>query len=360
MMKMLDLFANSIFFQTFGSGFMKGFKKFQQLGMWAYFLALLPYFLIMICFQGSYNNATAIEKVLLIALLIMVLFLLTFDITAVACFFENPDKSEYFLATGVTRKEILNDKGLLGEFNAYVLSQKLKVPHKTLFNVCVPMPNGNYQEVDAIIITNNWLYVIECKNKSGVFTGDFEDENWVQSIGSKQHSVHNVYLQNQDHITAIEYYLKSKGVIPCVDIYSHNIMLTNGELRLNATNGRVPIDFAFGDVSFIRKQIEKEEKGNENRGENFMEEVYMALLPYALNSKDKRDSMQATRENLSRNGEFKKGEYRYYYFPDGIAGITKEETVLRKNMVFTQISVTDSETSFPIWITTANLEYTER
>ena len=91
-----------------------------------------------------------------------------------------------------------------------------------------------------------------------------------------------------------------------------------------------------------------------------MERVHMALLPYALNSKDKRDSMQVTRENLSRNGKFKKGEYRYYHFPNGIAGITKEETVLRKNMVYTQISITDSEAAFPIWMTTANLEYTER
>ena len=91
---MLDLFMNSIFFQTFGSGFIKGFKKFQRLGMWAYFLALLPFFVIMVCYQGSYDKATWIEKILLTALLLVILFLLVFDVREEACFFEKPEESE--------------------------------------------------------------------------------------------------------------------------------------------------------------------------------------------------------------------------------------------------------------------------
>lgn len=358
---MLDLFMNSIFFQTFGSGFIKGFKKFQRLGMWAYFLALLPFFVIMVCYQGSYDKATWIEKILLTALLLVILFLLVFDVRAVACFFEKPEESEYFLATGVTRKEVLNDKGLLGEFNAYVMSRKLKVPHKTLFNVCVPMPNGNYQEVDAIIITDNWLYVVECKNRGGVFTGTFEDKNWVQKIGSKTHSVYNVYLQNQDHITAIEYFLQSKGVITAGDPYCYSTMLTGGDLQLSVTNNRVPIDFAFGDASFISSQIASvENRRTENRGENFMDRVYMALLPYALLDKKKRDHMQATRKELSDKGGLKKGEYHYYYFENGIPGIADVETVLRENRVYTQISTGNQDDTFPIWKTMANLKYAER
>ena len=161
--------------------------------------------------------------------------------------------------------------------------------------------------------------------------------------------------------TAIEYFLQSKGVITAGDPYCYSTMLTGGDLQLSVTNNRVPIDFAFGDASFISSQIASvENRRTENRGENFMDRVYMALLPYALLDKKKRDHMQATRKELSDKGGLKKGEYHYYYFENGIPGITDEETVLRENRVYIQISTGNQDDTFPIWKTMANLKYAER
>lgn len=357
---MLDWFARSVAFQTFGSTFMKGLKKFERLGIGAYFIAVLPFLLISLAFDASYQKAMLPEKMILLLLLLIVMFLLIFDVTAVGCLLENPAKSEYFLATGVTKKEVLKDKGLLGEFNAYVLSQKLKVPHRTLYNVCVPMPNGNYQEVDAIIITDKWLYVIECKNKYGMFSGSFKEETWIQTIGSKQHETRNVYLQNQDHIFAIEYFLKSRGILNEYDLYSYNIMLTNGELIMNMTDNSLPQDFMYGPASYLKKCIEKMEKEPaENRTENMMDTVYMALLPYALNDKQKRDAMQSGRESISKSGKYGKGDYQYYHFADGIPGITTHEVILRKNRLYTQITFPDPQDACLYWMTLTDTAYEE-
>jgi len=357
---MLDYFMNSIFFQTFGSSFLKGFKKFQNLGIGAYFLTLLPFLLIGVIYQSSYNGASFIGKILLTIAFLLAFFLISFDVTAVECFFEKYDESEYYLATGVTRKELVKDKGLLGEFNAYVLSKKLDTPHKVLFNVCIPMPNGNYQEVDAIIITNSYLYAIECKNRAGVFQADFNEDVWIQRIGKQEHQVKNIYVQNQNHIIAMEHFLKSKGIIEEYDYYTWSLVLTGGEMYLDTQANLAPEDFAFGDVDYLKKCIVYQETKNKvDRGTDFMESVYRTLLPYALNDNKKRAQMQNTRDVMSKNGEFQRGKYRYYRFPNGIVGMTKADTVLRKDNIYSQIAI-DAEIAVPTWMTVTNVDYIER
>lgn len=344
-----------------GSAFGKWFNRTMKYGGVAVFFVLLVWGIFyLLFFKPLTDEGNFLEVLLLSILFVMAILLLGFDLTALACFFQNPQKSEYYLATGVTRKDIVNDKGVLGEFYAYVLSRKLKIPHKTLYNVCIPMPNGNYQEIDAIIITNRWIHVLECKNRAGYFTGNFNSEIWVQHIGNEENRVKNIYMQNESHIAALEYFLKSKGVIDEWDVYFYNTVLTGGELVLDMGDREErPLNFGFGNYNLIRKSIIELEKEKVERESGFMDKVYMALLPYALFSKNQRGCMQVERERRSKNKEFVRGNYTYYEFPDGVPGLTDDNTLLRQDRVFTQIKVDDNQRN-PMWVTIPYLRYEER
>lgn len=295
--------------------------------------------------------------------LILLRTLFDYDFDALLCYYNK--NSEYYRATGVTRNDILNDKGYAGEFNAYVLSKKIKVPHKTLYNVCVPMPNGSFQEVDAIIITPNNVYVLECKNRAGYFEIDYGKKYWTQYIGNQEHEVPNIYLQNEEHIIAIDNFLLSKKVIDVSLIYL-SLVLTDGDLFFNDEVER-PDNFCMGNLFYLAKGIEQKEHHSQSKyGDDFMNNVYMALLPYALNGKAAKQSMLNERERRGKNGEIARGNYRYYRFENGVpivdnlrlALLTDENTLLRKDNVYTQIGF--SCDSFYYWFPVPNTTYNEK
>lgn len=287
------------------------------------------------------------------------LFMLIYDCDVVQCLFD--ENSEFYRATGLTNEDILKDKGLAGEFNAYVLSKKLTIPHKTLYNVCVPMPNGNYQEVDAVIITSRTIFVVECKNRVGHFEGCYGAELWTQYIGGQQHDVPNIYLQNQEHIFAIEYFLKSQEIMPDFDT-CRNFLLTGGNFVLHTTD-HMPANFAFGDIDFLRKATMKcYNMAPECSIENFMEKAYMALLPYSLNSSGQKASMLREREMRAQNREFEKGQYRYYRCRNGVPVFenTKKECLFRKNEIYTQLLLEEEGKPGYWYITLPCIDYEER
>ena len=343
-----------------GSRFGKWIERSAKYGGVGILAFLLVWFLLSFLFlEPAIENANPIETILLMLILVMAYFFVAMDMTAVGCFFRSPKKSEYYLATGVTRKDLVNDKGLLGEFNAYVLSEKLKIPHKTLYNVCVPMPNGNYQEIDAIIITAQWIYVLECKNRGGYFTGSYNSQIWVQHIGNEEHREKNIYKQNEEHIAALEYFLKAQGILDPWGIYCLNTLLTGGELKLGMEDQQeAPNYFCFGNYNDVKSFITKQEANSVERKADFMETVYQALLPYALFDKKQRDEMQNERQARARNKQFARGNYRYYRFPNGIPGGTGEEVLLRQDRVFTQVKMDDNARN-PLWITIPYLRYEE-
>lgn len=343
-----------------GSRFGKWVERSAKYGDVGILAFLLVWFLFYFLFLGpAIENAGPIEGILLMLIFVMAYFFVAMDMTALGCFFRNPNKSEYYLATGVTRKDLVKDKGLVGEFNAYVLSEKLKIPHRTLYNVCIPMPNGNYQEIDAIIITNKWIHVLECKNRAGHFTGNYNSAIWVQHIGKEEHREKNFYKQNEEHIAALEYFLKAKGILDPWDIYCYNALLTGGDLMLEMGDREErPNAFSFGDYNLLKANIIKNEKEPIERDTDFMEKVYQALLPYALLNKTQRAAMQNEREERAHNKEFARGNYKYYHLREGIPGVIQGDILLRQDKVFTQVKADENDRN-PLWITIPYLRYQE-
>lgn len=263
------------------------------------------------------------------------------DLDAAECYFRGFKKSIYALATGVSKSELKCNKGLIGEYKSYVLSRSLNIPHKILFNVCIPMPNGNFQEVDAILITRNIIYVLECKNRGGKFVGKIDEPKWTQYIGRQQNDTGNIYEQNQKHTMALDRFLLDKGIIQNGQNVCINTIFSVGDMSLECD--RVPLDFLYGNMRQIRGYIEKNDKnfddGTDTTG--IMERVYEALLPYALYNQQERQAMIEERTIRSKGPEFALGDFRNNVISEGIPGITKpgESAIIRYNKVYTQLLI---------------------
>lgn len=266
-----------------------------------------------------------------------------FDLDTVESFLKGYKKSSYYHATTEERNAIIGNEGLIGEYKGYVLSRTLKVPHKVLHNVCIPMRNGNFQEVDTIIITRNIIYVVECKNRVGKFVGSFEDKKWMQYYGNnKEKETDNIYMQNQQHTMALDQFLLDRGIIQNGQNVCMNVLLTTGKMKLS-TKGPLPLDFVVGDARKIRAYIESQEKrfddGTDTSG--IMNQIYEALLPYALYTKVERIMMMEERRIRSVSKEFAIGEFLTGYVDCGIEGVTKpgEKAEIRMNRLYTQVKI---------------------
>lgn len=272
---------------------------------------------------------------------ISVLLIYALNLDAAECYFRGYKKSVYALATGVSKNELKGNKGLIGEFMSYVLSRMIRVPHKILFNVCIPMPNGNFQEVDAILITRNIIYVLECKNRGGKFVGKIDDEVWKQYIGRQQNDTGNIYVQNQKHTMALDRFLLDKGIIQNGQNVCINTIFSVGDMSLECD--KVPLDFLCGNMKQIKHYIEKNDKifddGTDTTG--IMEMVYDALLPYALYNQQERQAMMEERTIRSKGVEFSLGDFRNNVISEGIPGVTApgESAIIRYNKVYTQILI---------------------
>ena len=265
------------------------------------------------------------------------------DLDTAECYLSGYKKSHYYLATKEAKRDIPRSEGLIGEYKGYVLSRTLRVPHKTLHNVCVPMRNGNFQEVDTIIITPNIMYIVECKNRGGEFVGEYDEPKWTQYIGSKAHETKNMYMQNQGHTMAIDQFLLDRGIIENGQNVCMNVIFTTGDMKLPTRNQ--PLDFIWGNTSKVRKYIEANEKrfndGTDTTG--IMNAVYEALLPYALYTSDERAAMMKLRDIRSESKEFALGGFCKEYWEEGVVGVTKpgEIAEIRSNKVYTQVRIKD-------------------
>lgn len=299
---------------------------------------------MIILYQMGMNEMNAITSAVISLIsrgfFVVVLFLVVFDADTFECYTFGYNKSIYHRATGVNKNEIAHDKGLIGEYKAYVLHRKIKVPHKVLFNVCVPMPNGNYQEVDAVIITNNIIYVLECKNRGGRFVGNYEDKKWKQYIGRQMNDSENIYIQNQKHTMAIDRFLLEQGIISNGQNVCMNVVFSSGNMTLPKNN--VPLDFIFGDLKFIANYINRHDKVFDDGTDTTqtMERIYYSLLPYSLYTKQEREAMLEERKIRSERKEFAIGDF-YVEEVQGDKKGSGSKLIVRHNKIYTQLYIND-------------------
>ncbi|MDD6650575.1 MAG: nuclease-related domain-containing protein [Eggerthellales bacterium] len=89
------------------------------------------------------------------------------------------------------------------------------IPDSRVFrNVYIPCGHNRTIEIDAILLTQKGLFIIEAKNYGGQITGSFRLNEWTQTYKKKgshspiRHKFYNPVKQNAAHVQAISRYLK--------------------------------------------------------------------------------------------------------------------------------------------------------
>jgi len=126
-----------------------------------------------------------------------------------------PTRSENFFKpdSKFNDERIVNDpRGIFGEAAMMALTACVcdtdKRRYVLMRNLYIPARAG-YTEIDALLLHQSGIYVLESKNLSGEIAGDLESERWNQHLNaSTEHTFHNPIRQNIGHILALEHFLK--------------------------------------------------------------------------------------------------------------------------------------------------------
>ncbi|MCR5743286.1 MAG: NERD domain-containing protein [Lachnospiraceae bacterium] len=120
-------------------------------------------------------------------------------------------------------KNIFNEN-FIGRHGEQLIYETLKsIPQfrgksKILRNVFIPKKNGEYTEIDFVVITNKGIFSIEAKNILGDIYGDERDKYWKAVVGDEEHSFYNPILQNEGHMTMLRDVLGGRKYYPILDI----------------------------------------------------------------------------------------------------------------------------------------------
>lgn len=138
------------------------------------------------------------------------------------------------------------------------------LPIDIYHDIYIKRENGNYAQIDLVILTETSIIVVEIKEYSGWIFGDCTKKEWTQILdyGKQKYKFYNPVLQNISHINALK---EQNSILSSIPIYSLIYFKGNCELKniSNLVSDTLVVDensFKFNDI-FLNKlgQILSEE-----------------------------------------------------------------------------------------------------
>lgn len=120
----------------------------------------------------------------------------------------------HFTPSGKFNDQRINNdpRGIFGESAMAALTARVcdsdKRKYVLMRNLYIPSRGGT-TEIDALLLHQSGIYVLESKNLSGEISGTLEMERWEQHLNERtEHTFHNPIRQNIGHILALQHHLK--------------------------------------------------------------------------------------------------------------------------------------------------------
>lgn len=153
---------------------------------------------------------SSIGLLFIIAVVVLIIIVLVFVFNS----------QSYHKVTGNGYFETMNNKGRYGEYHIYKKLQYLEGNGaRFLFNLYIPKAGKENEttEIDAIVILDKGILVIESKNYGGWIFGDENSQKWCQSLygkytGKQKYFFYNPIKQNYYHIKALKKILEHNGI----------------------------------------------------------------------------------------------------------------------------------------------------
>lgn len=125
-------------------------------------------------------------------------------------------KSEYYLQTNIPYSIFRNDKGRVGEYQAFKALEYITGPRRFLFNCFIPKQNGGSTELDIIMLHETGVYVFEVKNYGGWIFGSENQKEWTQTLpnGAKaqKEKFYNPVIQNNSHVKWLKQFIDDESL----------------------------------------------------------------------------------------------------------------------------------------------------
>ena len=252
--------------------------------------------------------------------------------------------SIYYHQTKYPIWETFNDKGKIGEYaieywlKGLYSQVGLSQPWRIMYNVIIPEPNGSFQEIDAILIARRFIFVIECKNRSGkMYIDRFSSHDCLIEAGGNRYQAYSPIKQNEQHVTALRDLLKRNNLFD--KTRTVNLVITAAHMQYTVGNLADDYDkltmYPTSIANYMEAQtmIERAIRQGEGvltgdeRDDIVASKVYSLLCSY--NNISNNEKSLYMREREARKDEFEKHQWCYYYYPD-------ENYIVRENGVYWQ------------------------
>lgn len=133
---------------------------------------------------------------------LIVVIIVLFGYFAVAIYLH--DDSSFSKITGYSYFDLWANKKAHASKKLITALDKVSGTHRVLLNVQIPSSQGTHS-IDAILLHESGIYVINVKQKSGWISGREQDTEWVQSLhGGKKVNFANPIHQNKRAIFALQ------------------------------------------------------------------------------------------------------------------------------------------------------------
>ena len=133
-------------------------------------------------------------------------------------------------------RRIIRESGVHGEEMTVRRLRKIRGRKRILRNLYLPKgKQGGTVEVDAVMVTQDGIFVVETKNYSGVIVGDEEDRYWRHEFRDREggFNFYNPIKQNAGHVKALRTVLEME-----VDAPIYSVLVFGDRSRLDRV--RVP------------------------------------------------------------------------------------------------------------------------
>ena len=151
-------------------------------------------------------------------------------------------RSEYYKSTHCPYMKALFNAGSKGEYLTYKALKSISGYKHMVFNCYIPKGENETTEVDAVLIHEAGLFVIESKNFSGWIFGDEKQREWTQVLPkgrgqSEKNRFFNPIIQNRVHIKWLTRYLTYNDDIRSYVAFSNRC--TFKEINIQSSDSKV-------------------------------------------------------------------------------------------------------------------------
>lgn len=102
-------------------------------------------------------------------------------------------------------------KGFIGELKLRLaMFFLLGGRYKVFSNVTILLPDNKTSQIDHVVVSRHGVFVIETKNYKGEITINERTGYWTQSFSRNSYDFYSPIKQNEGHISALKYILKTK------------------------------------------------------------------------------------------------------------------------------------------------------